>query len=61
MIFITNLSQDLANVTLVVDSLSSMTVDIMEIFMEPPLVMFVGLGFFGSIAALVRKFLKTRK
>ncbi|QLC51113.1 hypothetical protein HWN40_13235 [Methanolobus zinderi] len=44
----------LGNLSEVITSVSGWVVDIMGIFMEPPLIVFVGLGIFGSVAYLVK-------
>lgn len=43
---------------LVVASISGITTDVLGIFMDPPLVFFVGLVVFGKVAYMIRSFLR---
>lgn len=45
--FLTNTSEVIASTTL-------WTTNIMDIFMQPPLVVFVGIGIFGTVVYLVK-------
>ena len=49
-----SLAAFLTNLTEIMTSITSWVTTLMGIFMEPPLVVFVGLGIFGSIAYLVK-------
>ncbi len=44
----------LLNISEIMTATAGWVTDIMGIFMEPPLVVFVGLGIFGTIAYLVK-------
>lgn len=51
----------LTNVTEIVTALTTMFVSIMSVFMEPPLVLYVGLGVFMTICSLVAGYLIGRR
>jgi len=48
----------LTNLTLVTDAVSTMVTSTFSIFMEPPLIVFVGLGIFITVAHLVKGLLR---
>jgi len=49
------LTQLLTNLTEIATSLTTMATSIMALFMEPPLVVFVGLAIFVAIVGIVRR------
>lgn len=51
----------LANLTEIVTALTTMFTSIMSVFMEPPLVIYVGLGIFMAIVSVVAGFLLGRR
>jgi hypothetical protein len=51
------LTEDLTNVTQVVTAVSDMTVSVLGIFMESPLVIFVGLTIFSGVVYMVKRML----
>lgn len=55
------LTDFLANLTEIVTSLTTMFTSIMSVFMEPPLVIYVGLGIFLTICGVVAKYLLGRR
>jgi len=49
------------NVSLIVTSLTTMFTSIMSVFMEPPLVVFVGMGIFAFVIGIVGRYLAGRR
>ena len=49
------------NVTLIVTSLTTMFTSIMTVFMEPPLVVFVGMGIFAFVIGIVARYMAGRR
>lgn len=56
-----SLTTFLANLTEIVTSLTTMFTSVMAVFMEPPLVVFVGLGIFAFIIGIVGRYMAGRK
>lgn len=48
------------NASLVVESLTTMFTSIMAVFMEPPLVLYVGISIFGFVVGIVAKYMLGR-
>lgn len=57
----TALTWFLYNISEIVDSLTTMFSSVMSVFMEPPLVIFVGLGIFAFLIAAVGKYISGRR
>lgn len=55
------LTSFLTNLTEIVTAVTTMFTDIMSVFMEPPLVVFVGLGIFGFVIAIVGRYMGGKK
>lgn len=51
----------LANLTEIVTSITTMFTSVMAVFMEPPLVVFVGLGIFAFVIGIVGKYMAGRR
>ena len=51
----------LANLTEIVTSLTTMFTSVMAVFMEPPLVVFVGISIFAFIVGIVGRYMMGRK
>ena len=51
----------LNNLTEIVTSVTTMFTNVMAVFMEPPLVVFVGLGIFGFVIAIVGRYMAGRR
>lgn len=49
------------NVSLIVTSITTMFTSIMAVFMEPPLIIFVGMGIFGFIIAIIGRYMAGRR
>lgn len=49
------------NVSLIVTSVTSMFTSILAVFMEPPLVVFVGLGIFAFVIGIVGRYMAGRR
>ena len=56
-----SLTAFLTNLTEIVTAVTVMFTDVMSVFMEPPLVVFVGLGIFGFVIAIVARYMAGRK
>lgn len=56
-----DLTTFLTNLTEIVTALTTMFTSIMSVFMEPPLVLYVGLGIFLTIIGVVAKYLLGRR
>ena len=54
------LTTDLANITEVVTTITTIFSSIMELFLQPPLVIFLALGIFGSVAMIVKRLLNRK-
>lgn len=55
------LTDFLTNLTEIVTAITSMFTDVMAVFMEPPLVVFVGLGIFAFVIGIVARYMAGRK
>lgn len=55
------LTEFLANLTEIVTSVTTMFTNVMTVFMEPPLVVFVGLGIFAFVIGIVARYMAGRK
>lgn len=53
-----DLAGDLSNISTVITSASSWVRSTMTMFMEPPLVIFVGITIFAGVARMVKRFLR---
>lgn len=51
----------LANLTEIVTSVTDMFTSVMSVFMEPPLVVFVGLGIFAFVIGIVGRYMAGRR
>lgn len=51
----------LANLTEIVTALTTMFTSVMAVFMEPPLVVFVGMGIFAFVIGIVGRYLAGRR
>lgn len=51
----------LANLTEIVTSLTTMFTSVMAVFMEPPLVVFVGMGIFAFVIGIVGRYMAGRR
>jgi len=51
----------LANLTEIVTSITGMFTSVMSVFMEPPLVVFVGLGIFSFVIGIVGRYMAGRR
>ena len=51
----------LANLTEIVSAVTAMFTDVMAVFMEPPLVVFVGLGIFSFVIGIVGRYMAGRR
>lgn len=51
----------LANLTEIVTSLTTMFTSVMSVFMEPPLVVFVGMGIFAFVIGIVGRYMAGRR
>lgn len=49
------------NASLVVTSITTMFTSIMSVFMEPPLVVFVGMGIFAFVIGIVGRYMAGRR
>lgn len=49
------------NVSLIVTSITTMFTSIMSVFMEPPLVVFVGMGIFAFVIGIVARYMAGRR
>lgn len=57
----TALTWFLWNISLIVDSITTMFTSVMAVFMEPPLVVFVGLGIFAFVIGIVGRYMAGRR
>ena len=55
------LTEFITNMTEVVSAISTMFVDVLSIFMEPPLVFFLGIGVFGAVAGIALRMIRGGK
>jgi uncharacterized membrane protein YqaE (UPF0057 family) len=55
------LTSFLANLTEIVTSLTTMFTSVMAVFMEPPLVVFVGMGIFAFVIGIVGRYMAGRR
>ena len=55
------LTEFIVNMSEVVTAVSSMFVDVLSIFMEPPLVFFLGIGVFSAVAAIALRMIRGGK
>lgn len=55
------LTEFLANLTEIVTSLTTMFTSVMEVFMEPPLSLFIGVALFAFIVTIVGRYLMGKK
>jgi len=55
------LTEFLGNLTEIVTSVTDMFTSVMAVFMEPPLVLFVGLVLFGFVIGIVGRYLGGRR
>jgi uncharacterized membrane protein YqaE (UPF0057 family) len=51
----------LANLTEIVTALTTMFTSVMAVFMEPPLVVFVGMGIFAFVIGIVGRYMAGRR
>ena len=51
----------LANLSEIVTSLTTMFTSVMAVFMEPPLVVFVGMGIFAFVIGIVGRYMSGRR
>lgn len=49
------------NTSLIVTSITTMFTSIMGVFMEPPLVVFVGLGIFAFVIGIIARYMAGRR
>jgi uncharacterized membrane protein YqaE (UPF0057 family) len=56
-----SLTTFLANLTEIVTSLTTMFTSVMAVFMEPPLVVFVGMGIFAFVIGIVGRYMAGRR
>lgn len=56
----TTLTTFIANLTEIVTALTTMFTSVMAVFMEPPLVLFIGVALFAFIIAIVGRYLMGR-
>lgn len=49
------------NVSLIVTSITTMFTSIMSIFMEPPLLVFVGMGIFAFVIGIIGRYMAGRR
>lgn len=55
------LTEFLTNLTEIVTALTTMFTSVMEVFMEPPLSLFIGIAIFVMVVSLVGRYLMGRK
>lgn len=49
------------NVSLIVTSITTMFTSIMSVFMEPPLVVFVGMGIFAFVIGIIARYMAGKR